>query len=175
MSIGLISTSDISAVSQLKRGEQQLSFSQVPRVVLGGLPIAVLGRDETAKLIVNSGLARRRGDRPWIFTSANGEVISRVASNRAIAELFGEADLISADGQFLVFVSRWFCSNALPMRVCTTDLFTMRLGTRCEGAPLSTYLELWKRKTEELSSAFAKSTPICTLLVARTAISQATR
>jgi N-acetylglucosaminyldiphosphoundecaprenol N-acetyl-beta-D-mannosaminyltransferase len=107
-----------------KRGSKQhLAFRHMPRVILGGLPIAALNRDETAKLIVESGLRRRRGDRPLIFTSANGEVMSRVASDRVIAGLFCEADLISADGQSLVFMSRWLCSKALPMRVSTTDLF----------------------------------------------------
>jgi len=98
------------------------AFPDVAEITLGGLPIAVLDRRETARLIVDTAMARPLG-RPAIFTSANGEVISRVASDRRIARLFAGADLISADGQPLVFASRWLCGQPLPERVATTDLF----------------------------------------------------
>lgn len=99
------------------------AFPEIPLVWLGGLPIARLGRDDTAELILASAIARRGRGRPLIFSSANGEVISRCHRSRAERELLEEADLLSADGQPLVFASRFIRGNALPERVATTDLF----------------------------------------------------
>ncbi len=55
-----------------------------------------------------------------------------MASDRRIARLFAEADLVSADGQPLVLASRLLCAEPLPERVATTDLFhdAARLASR---------------------------------------------
>jgi N-acetylglucosaminyldiphosphoundecaprenol N-acetyl-beta-D-mannosaminyltransferase len=95
----------------------------VPQTLLGGLTIAAVDRASAAALMTAATRWHRRGSRPFYFTSANGEVIARVHSDRAIADLFGEADQILADGQPLVFASRWLCRQTLPERVATTDLF----------------------------------------------------
>lgn len=100
----------------------------VPRTRVGGLPIAVLDREQTADLMIELANAHESGERPAILTSANGEVISRCAASTRIAQLFQTADVISADGQPMVLVSRllhrWFSIGAaLPERVATTDLF----------------------------------------------------
>jgi N-acetylglucosaminyldiphosphoundecaprenol N-acetyl-beta-D-mannosaminyltransferase len=95
-------------------------FPTVPKCNLGGLPIAVLDREETAKLIVAAALERR--EKPLILSSANGEVISRCHRDPELARLFAGADLLNADGQALVFASR-LVGQPLPERVATTDLF----------------------------------------------------
>jgi N-acetylglucosaminyldiphosphoundecaprenol N-acetyl-beta-D-mannosaminyltransferase len=95
----------------------------VPQAQLGGLTIAALDRTRAAALMIAAARRHRRHGRPLYFTSANGEVIARVHSDRAIAGLFHEADQILADGQPLVFASRWLCRQKLPERVATTDLF----------------------------------------------------
>ncbi|HEY1745533.1 MAG TPA: WecB/TagA/CpsF family glycosyltransferase [Xanthobacteraceae bacterium] len=96
----------------------------VPAVQLGGLPIALINRAESAELMIDTAL-RRRGSTlpPLIFTSANGQVLSMSAQHAPVRELFLAADLIHADGMPLVFVSRMFHKKPLPERVCTTDLF----------------------------------------------------
>ena len=93
-----------------------------PRALLGGLAIAAIDRRRAAEEMI-AATRRRRGGRPFYFTSANGEVIARVHRDRAIARLFNQADQILADGQPLVFASRWLCKHRLPERVATTDLF----------------------------------------------------
>lgn len=93
----------------------------VAQVTLGGLPIAVIDRQAAAALLIAA--AHRRGRKPFYSTSANGEVIARVHADKAIAQLFRGADQILADGQPLVFASRWLCRQKLPERVATTDLF----------------------------------------------------
>jgi exopolysaccharide biosynthesis WecB/TagA/CpsF family protein len=74
--------------------------------------------------MVDVALARRNAsERPPIFTSANGQVLSMCARQSSIRELFLQADLVHADGMPLVFVSHLFHKMPLPERVATTDLF----------------------------------------------------
>jgi N-acetylglucosaminyldiphosphoundecaprenol N-acetyl-beta-D-mannosaminyltransferase len=96
----------------------------VPVATIGGLPIAVIDRVQSAELMVDAALARRdHSHPPLVFTSANGQVLSMCASDPDIRDLFLAADLVHADGMPLVFVSRLFNKTPLPERVATTDLF----------------------------------------------------
>ena len=96
----------------------------VPVVTIGGLPIAVIDRANSARLMIEVALSRRgTGQRPLVFTSANGQVLSLCAHDPRARDLFLAADLIHADGMPLVFASRLFHKRPLPERVCTTDLF----------------------------------------------------
>jgi N-acetylglucosaminyldiphosphoundecaprenol N-acetyl-beta-D-mannosaminyltransferase len=96
----------------------------VPVSTIGGLPIAVIDRAQSAELMVDAALARRDSGRtPLVFTSANGQVLSMCARDPDIRDLFLSADLIHADGMPMVFVSRLFHTTPLPERVATTDLF----------------------------------------------------
>ena len=97
---------------------------EVPVATIGGLPIAVIDRARSAALMVDAALSRRdAAQRPLVFTSANGQVLSMCARDARIRDLFLDADLIHADGMPLVFVSRLFGNTPLPERVATTDLF----------------------------------------------------
>jgi exopolysaccharide biosynthesis WecB/TagA/CpsF family protein len=98
-------------------------MNDVPRVTVGGLQVAALTRAETAELMITVAKRRARSGPPPLFTSANGEVMSRCASSNTVRALFEPADLICADGQPMVFASRALASRALPERVATTDLF----------------------------------------------------
>jgi exopolysaccharide biosynthesis WecB/TagA/CpsF family protein len=105
------------------RADHYLSRLGVPEISLGGLPIAVIDRAHSARLLV--GAAKRHqaeGLDPLYVTSANGEVVS-LARRPAIRALFLAADLIHADGQPLVWASRLRSRLALPERCATTDLF----------------------------------------------------
>jgi exopolysaccharide biosynthesis WecB/TagA/CpsF family protein len=95
----------------------------LPTVVLGGLPITVIDRQDAARLMIASARGHLPNTRPYYFTSANGDVIAQVGQNTEVAGLFRQADQIFADGQPLVFASRLLCSVQLPERVATTDLF----------------------------------------------------
>jgi exopolysaccharide biosynthesis WecB/TagA/CpsF family protein len=97
---------------------------EVPIVTIGGLPIAVIDRAQSAQLMVDAALKRRgSGRHPLVFTSANGQVLSMCARDAQTRDLFLQTDLIHADGMPLVFVSRLFHKKPLPERVATTDLF----------------------------------------------------
>ncbi|WP_147047066.1 WecB/TagA/CpsF family glycosyltransferase [Methylobacterium gnaphalii] len=90
---------------------------------LGGMPIAVLGMQEMADLMISAAESHPRPNLPLFLTSANGEVLSRHARDRDFARMLAQADLINADGQPMVVASRIFGEHALPERVATTDLF----------------------------------------------------
>ncbi|ABD86247.1 WecB/TagA/CpsF family glycosyltransferase [Rhodopseudomonas palustris] len=99
-------------------------FRNWRRINVGGLPVAVVDTQESAKAIVDEALERRGLWRyPAYITSTNGEVTSRVAFDEQERSLFLEADAIHADGMPHVFASRMKCEVALPERVATTDLF----------------------------------------------------
>lgn len=102
---------------------QRLDPAALPAVTVGGLPIKVAWRAETAALMLRVSRHRSGRAKPPFFTSANGEVLARVHRDPAVAALFGEADHIVADGQALVLASRLVCREPLPERVATTDLF----------------------------------------------------
>jgi N-acetylglucosaminyldiphosphoundecaprenol N-acetyl-beta-D-mannosaminyltransferase len=129
-------------------------LAQIEKVKVGGIDIARLDLDGTADLMIGVVQSSPRGERPLNFTSANGEVIARYRSNKAFAKLINDADLVSADGQPLVFASKIFGKAALPERVATTDLYD-RVAERAERAGVSFYLlgatEEINRKTWEMT------------------------
>jgi N-acetylglucosaminyldiphosphoundecaprenol N-acetyl-beta-D-mannosaminyltransferase len=97
---------------------------EVPWIPLGGLPIAVIDCDESARLMISSALAKRDSHTPPLFiTSANGQVLSMCARDEELLALFLAADLIHADGTPLVMASKWQSRTPLPERTATTDLF----------------------------------------------------
>ena len=97
---------------------------KVPWVAIGGLPIAAIDREQSARLMIEAAVARRGSGRaPLLVTSANGQVISMCARDAEVRGLLLSADLIHADGMPLVFASRLKCRTPLPERVATTDLF----------------------------------------------------
>jgi exopolysaccharide biosynthesis WecB/TagA/CpsF family protein len=102
----------------------RLANREIASVVVGGLPLAVINRGDSAHLMVDAAIARRGSDGPpLLITSANGQVISMCARDPEIRSLFLAADLIHADGTPLVFASRLPGRRRLPERVATTDLF----------------------------------------------------
>jgi N-acetylglucosaminyldiphosphoundecaprenol N-acetyl-beta-D-mannosaminyltransferase len=129
-------------------------LASIEKVKVGGIDIARLDIEATAALMVRAAREHARGARPLNLTSANGEVVARYRSNADFAKLIDDADLISADGQPLVFASKWFGSAALPERVATTDLYD-HVAERAEREGVSFYLfgasEEVNRKTFQMT------------------------
>ena len=97
---------------------------ELPVEIVGGLPIAVIDRARSARLMIDVAAARRNSQKPaLVFTSANGQVLSMCARHGNIRQLFLDADLIHADGMPIVLASRLLSRHPLPERVATTDLF----------------------------------------------------
>jgi exopolysaccharide biosynthesis WecB/TagA/CpsF family protein len=113
--------------------------ADIPRITLGGLRLAVLDREQTANFTFGMVFPERRITRPLYLTSANGEVLARCSTEPMTDRLFRAADLINADGQPLVVVSRLKSKTPLPERVATTDLFHV-IARKAEAAGLSFYM-----------------------------------
>ena len=111
----------------------------VPRITLGGLRLAVLDLEQTADFMIDMVFPQRRLARPLYLTSANGEVLARCSTEPMTDRLFRSADLINADGQPLVTVSRLKSSTPLPERVATTDLFHV-VARKAQAAGLTFYM-----------------------------------
>ena len=111
----------------------------IPRISLGGLRLAVLDMEQTANFMIDAVFPQRRTGRPLFLTSANGEVLARCSTEPHTERLFRAADLINADGQPLVMVSRLKSKTPLPERVATTDLFHV-MARKAQAAGLSFYM-----------------------------------
>lgn len=102
--------------------------------------------------MIDAARSNSHNERPYYFTSANGEVIACCRHDPRFTQLVTEVDLISADGQPLIFASRLFAHNPLPERVATTDLFDF-VAAEAERRDISFYLfgasEDANRKTYE--------------------------
>jgi N-acetylglucosaminyldiphosphoundecaprenol N-acetyl-beta-D-mannosaminyltransferase len=109
---------------RLSNDRRRNRFHEWRKIQLGGLPVVVVNRKNSAKVMVDEAMKRRDLWRyPAYLTSTNGEVTYRCAVNEAERSLFLQADAIHADGMPHVFVSRIRCDVPLPERVATTDLF----------------------------------------------------
>lgn len=129
-------------------------FDRWRKVLLGGLPVVAVDREESAKAMVDHSLERRGLWRyPAYITSTNGEVTYRCAVDKAERSLFLEADAIHADGMPHVFVSRLRGAVPLPERVATSDLFYDVAG-RAEVAGATMFM---LGATEEANEAAVKS------------------
>jgi N-acetylglucosaminyldiphosphoundecaprenol N-acetyl-beta-D-mannosaminyltransferase len=113
--------------------------ASIPRITLGGLRIAVLNLEQTADFMIDLVFPRRQMTRPLYLTSANGEVLARCSTEPMTDQLFRAADLINADGQPLVTVSRLKSPLPLPERVATTDLFHV-VARKAEATGLTFYM-----------------------------------
>ncbi len=113
--------------------------ADIPRISLGGLRLAVLDVEQTADFMIEMVFPKRRVDRPLYLTSANGEVLARCSTEPMTGRLFRAADLINADGQPLVTVSRLHSGTPLPERVATTDLFHV-VARKAQAAGLTFYM-----------------------------------
>ena len=113
--------------------------ASIPRISLGGLRLAVLDIEQTANFMIDMVFPERRVSRPLYLTSANGEVLARCSTEPMTGRLVRAADLINADGQPLLTVSRFKSSTPLPERVATTDLFHV-VARKAAAARLTFYM-----------------------------------
>lgn len=125
----------------MNRDDPQLQEEgrKAPTTRIGGLPITLHDRDESARRFIDIALcARGTNALPFYSTSANGQVIALAGKDAAFRELLLSADEIHADGMPMVFLSRLFSKFALKERVATTD-FVHDVAKKAEAAGVSFY------------------------------------
>lgn len=90
---------------------------------IGGLPVALCDESEMVEMMVADIGALRRGALPAPVTvlSANGHSLSLHAENRDFARAMEAADMIHADGQSIVILSRLLPGPTIRGRSATTD------------------------------------------------------
>jgi len=99
------------------------STIEEPTTIIGGLPVSVLGMEESARMLVRTALyARGQNALPFYSTSANGQVIALASEDNAFKDLLLKADQIHADGMPMVRLSGIVASDEIKERVATTDL-----------------------------------------------------
>jgi len=118
---------------------QGLAIAQVEHVLTGGARVARLDLEATARLIIDIAKEPGRPTGPYYFSSVNGEVLARRRLDPDFARMIDSADLISADGQPLVVVTRLLGKRSLPERVETTDLYPI-VAQLAEQDSVSFYL-----------------------------------
>jgi exopolysaccharide biosynthesis WecB/TagA/CpsF family protein len=94
-------------------------------VVVGGLKTACLSRVELTQLMVEHCFAKRatRALPPKLVIAVNGHSLSLAAKDPEFHAYHELADIIHADGQPIVFASKFLTSAPIPERSATTDLF----------------------------------------------------
>ena len=114
----------MSSSGQSGRNARAFRAPVLPSVVVGSIVITALSRPEWSKLIVeNCRKVRGSGRRPMLYTSANGNVLSKYAASARFRDLFQQFDYVDADGMPLVLASRLFTRTPIPERCATTDFF----------------------------------------------------
>lgn len=121
---------DDAIVTSIAHGTDLQDIREVRTVMIGGMKIARLRRDELADLMQADVHHARGGQRllPRIVTSANGSVIAAYNRDDEYRELMDSADIIDADGMPLVFASRLLCREPLEERIATTDFLLDAAG-----------------------------------------------
>lgn len=110
-------------------GDGTATFSpgaEVERVELGGWPHVRLYSRGFARLMAADcahALAAPGEALPKLAFSMNGQALSLTAADPRFRAAMEEADYLQADGQSLVFASRWLTPRPLPERIATTDFF----------------------------------------------------
>jgi exopolysaccharide biosynthesis WecB/TagA/CpsF family protein len=96
-----------------------------PEVIAGGLRIACVGRVDLAALMVKECREARAFEHsaPKLVFHANGQTISRAARDVEFRRLHDIADHVHADGQPLVFATRFLVWSCIPERSSVTDFF----------------------------------------------------
>jgi N-acetylglucosaminyldiphosphoundecaprenol N-acetyl-beta-D-mannosaminyltransferase len=117
------------------------TWTELPHVVIGGQPVATASRAALADaMAADCHAARHRhGAHPRLIFDVNGQGLSMRRSSPAYRDLMARADVVHADGGFLVTASKWFCPTPIVERSATTDLIH-DFAARAERDGLSFYL-----------------------------------
>jgi exopolysaccharide biosynthesis WecB/TagA/CpsF family protein len=97
----------------------------IRHVFVGGVKAAAISRAELARHIVEDCLDRRSANEarpPALLFDSNGQGISMAARDPAYRNALDAADVVHADGGWIVLASRFIAGAAIPERSATTDM-----------------------------------------------------
>jgi N-acetylglucosaminyldiphosphoundecaprenol N-acetyl-beta-D-mannosaminyltransferase len=106
-------------------GVNRTPWTELPTVRIGGMEIATASREQLAEAMVEDCLAFRRGGRrapPRLVFDANGHALSLRETDLDYRAAVDQADVIHADGGFLIPFSRLLTATPIAERSATTDM-----------------------------------------------------
>ena len=112
-------------------------WADLPHVTLGGQRIATASRADLVDAMVAD--CRSSPARTRLIFDANGHGLSLAARDADFRADMDAADVVHADGGFLVTASRWLAARKIVERSATTDLLH-DIAKRAAGEGLSFYL-----------------------------------
>lgn len=98
-------------------------FQTAPVVVIGGVRITCLTREQWVDALIEDHRAMRPNRLARVVSSANGHIISLFARDPVLRSKLEQMDAIDCDGMPLVWLSRLLSKHPVPERVATTDFF----------------------------------------------------
>ncbi len=102
--------------------DRRTAYRIYREVNVGGVKTACVSRDQMTQLMVGDCLAAREFERsPKLIFASNGHAIAMCAQNPEFRRQFEAASLVHADGQPVVFASKWMTESPIPERTATTD------------------------------------------------------
>lgn len=95
----------------------------IDHLLVGGIKVATASRADLCRAIVADCVAKRAGraDARLLF-DANGHAISLAATDRDYAGALAKADVVHADGGFVVLAARHLAGAPIADRSATTDM-----------------------------------------------------
>lgn len=131
-----------------------LEWTDLPTVAIAGHRVVTASRADLAAAMVRDCVAARsQGRTPRLVFSLNGEAVSLARADHKYREALRRADILHADGGFLVTLSRWKTKTPIVERSATTDMIH-DCAARAAVTGLSFYL---LGGTEEVNRACAEA------------------
>ena len=110
------------SVAEAPVARQRPANDRYGEVIVGGLRTACIGRKEMTELMVEDCFAARTQNlAPKLIFAANGHAIATAALDESFRNNFEQADLIHADGQPIIAISKLLTDTPVPERTATTD------------------------------------------------------
>lgn len=109
----------------MNRLSSDASIAQFKHSIIGGIPIVTASRRELAEAMVQDcffARANNEGFVPRLIFDVNGHGMSLREKNKSYRTAFDQADVIHADGGFLVTLSKRHGKQPIAERSATTDM-----------------------------------------------------
>lgn len=99
-------------------------WTAIDHVIVGGMRVALASAADLTDALIADCLARREGraTRTRVVVDANGHGLSLRATDPAYRAAVDAADVVHADGAFIVLAARLLARAAPPERTATTDM-----------------------------------------------------
>lgn len=144
----------------------QIVHKRVDHCLIAGIHVATVSESELVSHMIDDCARRRASEllEPVTVMDCNGQALSMHATDPAFASALNNADLVHADGQFIVWLSKLTRGPSIPERTATTDFIHSAAKAAVENG-LRFYLlggsEEINRKTAEKLKEMYPGLEIC--------------